>query len=185
MSFCLRGKGEETKVRVIKLLVILTAVLFLGCIKPQRVNEVYLIPRGFSGQIAVVFNVRGGEREVLENGWRVYNIPEDGILITQAKFNDTWHTEEYFFVADGMRVAIPRTSYGDPKELEEKGLGEDDAFACCGGASKAGDEYTYSLLYVGTLKEFSAEPKDYSRGLEFHNRVRLKLEKVLGRRVSE
>jgi len=71
-----------------KLLSILTIVLLLGC-EPQPINEVYLIPSGYSGQIAVVFGVKEGEKELIENGWRVYKIPEDGILITQSKFNDT------------------------------------------------------------------------------------------------
>ena len=136
--------------RVIILLAV-SAALSLGCAGPREADEVYLIPRGFSGQIAVVFDVDKGEREVLEEGRRVYNIPEDGILIPRAKFNDAWHAEEYFFVDGAGRIPIPKTSYGRPEELKEKGLGEGDAFACCGGASSAGGGYHYALLYVGAV----------------------------------
>lgn len=163
-----------------KLLLATSAILFLGCAE-TRIDETYLIPRGYTGQIAIVFGVEQGEKEVLENGRRVYHIPEDGILLTQSKFNDTWHNKEYFLVEGGKRVAIPFT---EPEEFEKKGLGENDVFACCGGASRAGNEYSYALVYVGTPKAWNARPKSYVPDLEFHDKVRRKLERALGRKLS-
>lgn len=53
--------------------------------------ETYLLPQGFTGRVNVVFNQGNGAPAKYEDGRRVYQIPANGILLTQFK-------DEYGFV---------------------------------------------------------------------------------------
>ena len=174
--------------RRIKLLSMLTATLFLNFACRQEINEIYLIPRGFSGNIAVVFDVKQGEKEVLENGTRIYGIPADGILITQASYNSTVHDEEYFFVSgDGERVPIPGATHGDAVEVQRMGLSDDDVFVRFNGAAGGNNRPGYSRHYVGNRQGMDASDKDFgfSGSTNLSARVESKLEKLRSEKISE
>ena len=63
-------------------------VLFLmaGC-SEGREPELYLIPEGYVGSFHIVFNIPSGKPQTYENGARVYDIPEDGVLLIQSNSN--------------------------------------------------------------------------------------------------
>lgn len=70
--------------------------------------ETYLIPKGFTGRATVVFNQKNGVPKKYENGRRVYEIPVNGICLTQ--FNDEYGivNHQYYYVDNvGNRIAIP------------------------------------------------------------------------------
>ena len=175
-------------IRNIILLSIVAAILCLNSACQQKINEIYLIPRGFSGNVAVVFDVKEGEKEVLENGSRVYRIPEDGVLITQASYNSTFHDEKYFFVdGSGERVPISRTIWGGDKEVQRLGLSDDEVFVRFNGAAGGANHPNYSRHYVGSRKGMDASEKDFSfsGSMNLSARVDLKMKKLLGEKISE
>ncbi len=172
----------------IKLLLVLTAMLLMNFACRQRINEIYLIPRGFSGNIAVVFDVKQGEKEVLENGWRVYRIPEDGILMTQASYNNTLHDEKYFLLGDGgERVPMPRRIWGGKEEVQRLGISDDEVFVRFNGAAGGANRAAYSRHYAGNRRGMDASEEDFdsSGASNLDARVESKLAKLRGGKVSE
>ena len=172
----------------IKLLSILTATLFMNFACRQKINEIYLIPRGFSGNIAVVFDVKQGEKEELENGWRVYRIPADGILVTQASYNSTMHDEEFFFVGDGgERVPISRVIWGGEEEARRLGISDDEIFVRFNGAAGGANTANYSRHYAGDSKGLAASEEDFGfmKAANLGVRVKAKLERLRNGKISE
>lgn len=68
-------------------------VLILSIAKP----EIYLIPDDYEGEVIVVFDQSVGEPEKYLDKKRVYEIPDDGILYTQFKWNAGLHNREFHF----------------------------------------------------------------------------------------
>ena len=68
----------------------------LGCKHSQA--ETYLIPEGFKGRVNVIFNQSKGESPTYENGRRVYQIPVNGILVTQFKDEYGIVDHQYYYV---------------------------------------------------------------------------------------
>ena len=48
-------------------------------------GEIHLIPKGYEGPVIIAFDEQNGMPEKYENGSRVYEIPNDGVLRTQFK----------------------------------------------------------------------------------------------------
>src|SRR5687768_11189 len=71
-------------------------------------DEIYLLPDGYSGVVTVILNRDDGEEPQYQFGKRVYNIPSNGVLITQFDLNAGWHSPTEFFFRTGDRlVEIP------------------------------------------------------------------------------
>jgi hypothetical protein len=60
--------------------------LFNSC-SNKADKEMYSIPYGFTGRVVIFYNQTDGKPEKYEEGYRVLEIPEDGILKTQFKPN--------------------------------------------------------------------------------------------------
>jgi hypothetical protein len=52
---------------------------------PKAEPETFLIPQNFRGQFVIIFDEPCGQSVNYENGKRIYQIPNDGILITKSK----------------------------------------------------------------------------------------------------
>lgn len=184
-------KGKKVLMKNIKLLSmlsILTAMLFMNFACRQKIDEIYLIPRGFSGNIAVVFDVKQGEKVELENGSRVYRIPDDGILVTQASYNSTPHEEKFFFVeGDGERVPITRVIWGGEEEVRRLGISDDEVFVRYNGAAGGANRANYSRHYAGKSKGMAASEEDFgfSGAANLDARVESKAAKLRGGKISE
>ena len=70
--------------------------IVLGCKHPEP--ESYLIPEGFKGKVNVIFNQLNGEPPRYEKGRRIYQVPVDGILLTQFKDEYGIVDHEYYYV---------------------------------------------------------------------------------------
>lgn len=89
---------------------ILITLMLCACVFPtEKVKEVHLIPKGYFGEVQIVYNVPSGvEKEHTELGERVYRIDTSGALITRfehlgvRKLND----EYYFINPDGTTNRI-------------------------------------------------------------------------------
>ena len=60
--------------------------------------ETYLIPKGFTGRVNVIFNQKNGAAIKYENGRRIYEIPSNGILLTQIKDEYGIINHQYYYV---------------------------------------------------------------------------------------
>src|ERR1700752_1549026 len=89
--------------------------------------ETYLIPSNYIGEVNIFFNQSGvpmkyenehnkdtiytsqiGKPIKYENGRRVYEIPDNGILLTQFEKNDGFIDRQYYVVDErGKRTALP------------------------------------------------------------------------------
>jgi hypothetical protein len=73
--------------------------------------ETFLIPSDFRGQFRVVYGEKCGINPPIENGRRILQIPNDGILIIRPEFEYGWIDHEYDFVdKNGKRIKIQSTS---------------------------------------------------------------------------
>jgi len=61
-------------------------------------KETYLIPSDFEGEFRVIYGEKCGINPPFENDRRVLNIPDNGILIIQPKFEAGTIDHEYFLV---------------------------------------------------------------------------------------
>lgn len=76
----------------------------IGCKSPE--SEIYLIPQGFTGKVNIIFNQPKGAAPKYEEGERVYQIPANGILLTQ--FNDEYGlVDRQYFYADSSNRRTP------------------------------------------------------------------------------
>jgi hypothetical protein len=70
-------------------------------------EELYLLPNSFTGIVVLIFNQQSGKPRVYEQGKRVYQIPESGILHTQFPPNTGWHPlPSFYYLHQGKRVLL-------------------------------------------------------------------------------
>jgi hypothetical protein len=92
--------------------------------------ELFLIPKGYSGRIDIIYNQTNGQQRQYENKRRVYNIPNNGILLTQ--FNDNYGSidQEYYYVDSlGNRQPLKIFTNSVGKNSERKSNDKDSMFA--------------------------------------------------------
>jgi hypothetical protein len=78
--------------------------------KPEP--ETYLIPEGFRGRATVIFNQKEGAIPKYEKGRRIYEMPANGILLTQFKDEYGFLDHQYYYVnGNGNRKALQIYKY--------------------------------------------------------------------------
>lgn len=60
-------------------------------------QEIYLLPKGYTGRVLVILNQKDGAPKKYEGKSRVYEIPETGILKTQFSNNEGWAELPQFY----------------------------------------------------------------------------------------
>lgn len=90
----------------------LLQILILSSCNQKPEPETYLIPKGFTGRATVIFNQKEGVPAKYENDRRVYEIPANGILLTQFKDEYGFVDHQYYYVdSSGNRAALPIFKY--------------------------------------------------------------------------
>lgn len=144
------------------------AVLF-GCQNHDR--EVHLIPNGYIGKVQIIYDIpEGMPIEYDDRGWRVYRIPENGVLLSQFSPNPggfRLDDREFFYVDNQKKTKIDWFTGIDPRYRDiEKSIKMYPDLVCVYGItltsgrlriSKDPDRYaTHSLIYfVDSLKNIS------------------------------
>lgn len=122
---------------------------FLGC-KQKGEQEIYLLPKGYTGHVLVILNQKNGTPKKYEGKARVYEIPENGILKTQFSNNEGWtELPQFYYDRIDKQNQIPvKVDYKDIS------LGEVNAtLVSTGVAYKNIDgtgEIKFAECYVGT-----------------------------------
>jgi hypothetical protein len=90
--------------------------------EPRAQSEIHLIPRGYTGWVAVAFRAPNGEPATHEGAARLYRIPASGVLLTQAEPNrgvsPAW--KFYFEDTSGARTEIRLLSGGPVSDTQVK-----------------------------------------------------------------
>lgn len=121
--------------------------MIIGC-TPEAAKEKYHIPYGFKGQVFIFFNITNGVEKKYQNGYRIYDIPTDGILKTQFKPN-----YGYQVVSEYVYVYIDGSGKETPLEVRDryyKSTDSNEVFITAGSNGKYGvnDEYEYETFLV-------------------------------------
>jgi hypothetical protein len=78
----------------------------------QAEREIHLIPKGYVGPVVIIYGRPHGAPPKYENGVRVYEIPKNGILLTQFDPNCGVippHGQTFCYVDDsGSRTEVPQ-----------------------------------------------------------------------------
>jgi hypothetical protein len=88
--------------------------------------EDYLIPKGFTGRVNVIFNQKDGASPKYENGRRIYEIPATGVLLTQFKDEYGLVDHQYYYVdSSGKKMPLEIYKYDYNKDGTTKWLIKD------------------------------------------------------------
>src|SRR4051812_14822930 len=94
---------------------LLILLILAGCQNPEPAD--FLIPKGYTGRVAVVFEQKQGEKPKYLNGRRIYDIPANGILLTQFKAEFGFIDYRYFLIdSNGRQTALSIYQYEHNKD---------------------------------------------------------------------
>jgi hypothetical protein len=157
------------KVRIATYSIAIMQMLLSSCYQKAE-PETYLIPSDFTGRVEILFNQNGvsieykneyghdlytwnGKPSRYEDGRRVYEIPPDGILLTQFKNNDGFIDRRYFLVDANSNRTLLKIFELDHfkrdstrwvvKDVNEKGIFGDGT---CGSYGNMNIPYQYFIV---------------------------------------
>lgn len=104
--------SERLKTKIISTAIPLPIILFSFFIfylmLPKAEPEIFLIPQNFRGQFEIVFVEPCGKSLTYEKGYRLYQIPNDGVLITNAKRSLGVIDRKFYLVDEnGNKTELP------------------------------------------------------------------------------
>lgn len=73
-----------------KISLIIIIAFYLGSCINRAEPEMHLIPKGYQGYVIIIFEDPNGQAEKYEDGFRVYEIPTNGILRTKFSRQNGW-----------------------------------------------------------------------------------------------
>jgi hypothetical protein len=81
-------------------------------------TEHYLIPKGFTGRVEIIFDQKNGAAIKYEKGKaRVYEIPKSGILLTQFHYEGGWINHHYYYIDNsGKRTEMAIFDFKNKKD---------------------------------------------------------------------
>ena len=130
--------------------------------------ETILIPEGYTGDVIIIFNQKGKVKRKFDGKRKVYEIPKDGILLTEFKDEGKGFAYvDYFYVDSlGHRTKLDKYSI---RNHEHEGLG------VYGGTIGVlgNNELPYYLFYVGNKRDYLNEDKLQGQN-ELYNKIKLK-----------
>lgn len=102
---------------------LLTLVNSSCSLKSTPSNGIYLIPKGYTGDVIILFNQPDGVIPEVENGLYVYKIPNDGILKVQTPGVPGIVSKSYYYIdvsnrrqrIEYLRVTGDRSPTGEPQ----------------------------------------------------------------------
>lgn len=134
---------------MIKIVLFMSLIGLAGCNRAEP--ETFLVPDGFTGHILIVQGRAEGAPAVVEDGRRVYMIPADGVLITQATENTGTVDERFFYLRpDGTRREVTEREFSTLPDTPQA-RADTTVIVVGGGAGSIGaDEIPYRYVGIGT-----------------------------------
>lgn len=94
------------KKNIVSPICLLIFLFSIGCKNPEPAD--FLIPNGYTGRIAVIFNQMKGVKPKYLSGRRVYEIPANGILLTKFNYEYGFIDYRYFLIDEtGNKILLP------------------------------------------------------------------------------
>ena len=91
-----------------KAILAVAILTFMAQLQPGRAqSEIHLIPDGYVGWVAIAFRAVNGEGPMYERDARLYRIPRNGVLLTQAEPNRGTSPAWKFFFEGGDATRTP------------------------------------------------------------------------------
>ncbi len=132
-------------------------------------DGIYLIPKGYTGEVIILFDQPDGVGPEIEKGLFVYKIPNDGLLkINRKGYTGIVHLNYFYVEVDGRREQIKylrgsgdRDPEGNPKDpfdgQIDKNQYENDIFVMGVGGiattNSGGKNFSYTSFIVGSPKD--------------------------------
>ena len=142
---------------MIRYVALLLSFLMLAACEKRRTPERHLIPASYEGVVITIYEQQGFAELPMKDGFRVYEYPADGILITSSSQpEDGWASDETLDVLqDGT---YRRISAGNVEDRREH-------FAASGYQGGGGEPKIVSAFKViGSVKYWnSIDAKEYDR----------------------
>ncbi len=151
---------------------LLTFFSFVGCNQGIE-KEVYLVPSNFKGKVNVVFKQANGEPMKYEKGVRIYEIPKDGILLTQFKEQQGLIKREYFYIDENSnKTPLKIVVNLDDANDSEISIFRDGTIGVYGDSNDK-NSLTYQEFYVTDKNNLEGYFTD-EKVNEFDKRVQIK-----------
>lgn len=149
----------------------LTFFSLIGCGQSKE-KEVYLIPSNFKGKVNVIFGYSKGEPVKYENGVRIYEIPKDGILLTQFKVQEGLIKREYYYT-NGPEKRVLLKIMADSENTNDIGVFRDGTIGVYGNSNDT-NALTFQEFYVTNKSSFESYFTDESIK-DFDDKVQSKI----------
>ena len=125
--------------------------------------ETFILPKSYSGEVRIVFNQKCGKIVKYEGKRRVYEIPSDGILLTQFKAEQGFINQKFYILDDNKRKEIPELMVQDFNEEWTSEKNENEPPRNELAIFKAGTTYSdgNSSFYICTYDDFRNYQENY------------------------
>jgi len=106
-SFLFRNIKTAWQIIIVLIPFLVTYLLF-NISSPSK--DIFLIPKGFTGQVTIYYDRPNGQKEEHEGNWRIYKIPQNGILETKFRLKgnsiDLSGAKYYYVDSTGKRIEL-------------------------------------------------------------------------------
>ena len=91
----------------------MAAAISMGAPALARHPNKYLVPEGYVGWVSVRYGEKDANELEVENGTRICQIPDVGLLRTSSPLEEGWAKDEYFYYSqDGSLHRLRSTGWG-------------------------------------------------------------------------
>lgn len=130
----------------------LFSIVLFGCMTNSTQPEIYLIPEGFEGRVNILFGKKTKKTAKYEQGKRVYEIPLDGVLVSDFEFQEGVINREYFLIDSlGHRSSLKVFDKKQPID-DELAIFRNGTFGVYGNSNSRKKRY-FQEFYVTTSKK--------------------------------
>lgn len=101
-----------------KITVCIILLVLNACTPKKSAPSIYIIPKGYIGEVILVFNYPIGKEKVYKHKKRVYQIPKSGLLTTKFSATYGYIYDTYYRVGENDTLEIlPSYKVTDPEQL--------------------------------------------------------------------
>jgi hypothetical protein len=140
-------------------------------------KEIYLIPSNFKGKVNVIFNQVNGEPVRYQDDVRIYEIPKDGILLTQFKEQEGFIKREYYYT-DEANNKKPLKIIMDMEDVNSSEISvfRDGTIGVYGNSNDK-NSLTYQEFYITDKMDFESyfsndSIKDFTKRLQLKSGIK-------------
>jgi hypothetical protein len=107
LSFPLKKLTTFWQILIVAIPFIISYIIFKAT---DASHDIFLIPEGFRGQVLVLYGQTDGQPKEFEGKWRIYRVPQNGILRTPFQLKgdviNLGRTKYFFIGSNGNKTPI-------------------------------------------------------------------------------